>query len=160
MLERVPVFEREARRMLLNQLSGVRGGGTCDRIDPECRRIAEEIANREAPALVQEMRSGISRVLGAHFDRSMTAAQMAEAGRFFAGDAARALFSSLFSLDERTLAALGPSMSGRLQGRRDLAEEFDRRTRHLPRALIPVPPAPPAAPPAPRPPAPPRPPRG
>ncbi|HEY0149928.1 MAG TPA: hypothetical protein VGB70_13120, partial [Allosphingosinicella sp.] len=137
MLEGIPVFEREARRMVFNQLRDFGRGGTCDLTTPECRRIADEIAAREAPAAVQEMRSGISRVLGAHFDRSMTPAQMAEAGRFFAGDAARALFSSLFSLDERTLAALGPSMSGRLQGRRDLAEEFDRRTRHLPRALIP-----------------------
>lgn len=149
MLERIPVFEREAYRSVLNQLRGPLGGNGCDYANPECRRIAEEIATREAPRLVQDMHDTVSRVFGAHFDRTMTEAQIAEATRFFAGDTGGALFASLFALNAQSLAGLEPGFRSLPQRREELAAEFARRTQHLPRAPRPMIPAPPSPPPAP-----------
>ncbi len=160
LLERIKFFEREARRAIANQLQWSGRSDSCDPHNEECRRIAEEIGAREAAAEARALRDSFGRVLGAMFDRDMTPAQITEADRFLRGDAGRALMSSLFSINEQTLAALGPPSRLFESRREDFAEEFAQRTRHLPRATLPVPagppyPAPPRQVPPPPPPRPP-----
>jgi hypothetical protein len=150
-LERVDLFERQAVRTVVNRLQWS-GTGACDFSSAECRRIAEEIAARETPGMVAELRDGVGRVLGAHFERTMNPGQIAEAGRFFAGEAGRALVGSFVSVDARTFAAMEPALAALSRRRGDLAAEFARRTRHLPRAVVPSPPAAPPPPPPPPPP--------
>jgi hypothetical protein len=145
-LEQVPLFEQEAGRQVRNQLRWGRGGEACDMTNAECRRIAEEIAARETPPMVQDVRNAISRVLGARFDSQMTPAQIAEATRFFGNEAGHALFESLFSMDARSFTSLEPALRGLSSRRVELGEEFARRTRHLPRAALPTPPAVPTTP--------------
>jgi hypothetical protein len=163
MLERITLFEREAQRSITNQLQSSRRGPGCDSANEECRRVAEEIAEREAASEARAMRDLMSRVLGAQFERTMNPAQIAEAERFLMSDAGQALIGSLLSINEQTLAALGPPSSFFERRREDIAEEFERRTRHLPRQTFPTPPrvpppyAPPVPPPPPPPPPPPRP---
>lgn len=135
-LSGVDLFEQEAHRTILNQVRWpTEGGTTCAFEHPECARVAEEIAQREAPRLAQEMRRMLGRVFGAQFARTMTAAQIEEASRFFGGDAGRALIGSLMAIDERTFAGSDPS-AVLLQRRGALAAEFARRTKHLPRAEV------------------------
>jgi hypothetical protein len=155
LVERIALFEREAQRAVIRQLRWS-GSDTCDFGSAACRQVAEEIAARETPRLVAEARDAASRVLGAQFDRSMSAAQIEEARRFFGEDAGQALIGSFLALDRQALVALEPAFSALSRRRDDLAEEFIRRTRHLPRFVRPVPAAPPLppAPPAPLPPPP------
>lgn len=159
LIERIGLFEREVRESIRNQLLWSGPEAACDQANEECRGIAEEIARREAASKARIMRNSVSRVLGAMFDRDMTPAQIAQADRFLGGDAGQALIGSLLSINEQSLAALGPPSRFFGGPRADLAEEFARRTRHLPRALVPVPPSAPAiypsVRPAPPPPAPP-----
>lgn len=153
-VERVSVIaDKEGHRMILNQL---RNGPSCDFAELECRRVAEEIAAREAPRLVEQMRNGLARIVGAQLQRTMTDAQMAEASRFFASEAGNALIGAFMAVDERTFAGV-ESPGAMLRQRSDLAAEFARRTQHLPRPAHPTPPQqilrtppPPPPPPAPR----------
>jgi hypothetical protein len=145
LVERFPFFEQEARRAVISQLRWS-GSDTCDFGSAPCRRVAEEIAARETPRLVAEARDGASRVLGAQFDRSMSAAQIEEAQRFFSGDAGKALIGSFLAMNRQTFAAFEPAFSALSRRRDELAEEFIRRTRHLPRFVRPVPSAPPLSP--------------
>jgi hypothetical protein len=155
LVERIALFDRQAQLSVQNQLRWSADGSTCLPSDPECRRIAEEIAVREAPRMAREARDGVSRVLGARFDLTMSAAQIDEARRFFSDDAGQAFIGSFLSLNERALAALEPAFASFSGRRGELAAEFAARTRHLPRAPQPVAPPPPPAPPPPTPPPPP-----
>lgn len=165
-LERITIFDEEARRTVLNQLRWSEGGGrSCDFDNAECRRIAEEMAEREAPRLLGEMRSSFAAALGAQFQRTMSPAQIEEATRFFASEAGGAFIGSFMAVDGRSFAGLD-SPSAMIRARRgELVAEFARRTQHLPRAqaprtpmiMVPAPPAPPSPAAPPTPPAPPRP---
>ena len=164
MLERVTLIEGQARSMMVSQLRWQ--GSGCDFQNAECRRIAEEIAAREAPALAQTMREALSRVLGAKFDQNMSTDQIAEASRFFGSEAGRTFIGSFFLLGQQDFRALEPSLGSLMRRREDLAAEFSRRTQHLPRSQPPTTADPEVfdveeeAPPSEQPPKPPRPPRG
>ncbi len=158
MLDRVALFEVEARRQVLNQLRWPRNGThICDLANAECAQIAGEIADRETPPYAMQMRDVVSRILGAQFDRTMTPAQIADANRYLTSDSGRALIGSFVSIDERTLAGLDPPNLRFATQRDDLTAEFVRRTEHLPRAprtvistptvVVRPPPAPPIPPP-------------
>lgn len=163
MLDPVAMFETEARRQVLNQLRWPGNGArTCDHANAECARIANEIAAREGAAQAEQMRDAMSRIFGAQFDRTMTAAQIAEASRYLASDSGRALIGSFVSIDERTFAGIESPDRLFVSRRAELAAEFARRTENLPRApqttvttptvvRRPAPPVPPAPPPAPKP---------
>lgn len=137
MLDPVAMFETEARRQVLNQLRWpTNGTHSCDHANAECARVANEIADREAAAQAEQIRDVMSRIFGAQFDRTMTAAQIAEARRFLDSDSGRALIGSFVSIDEQTFAGIDSPARLFVSRRAELSAEFARRTEHLPRAPI------------------------
>lgn len=153
LLERIAMFEQGARRDVLNHLRWVGGSNRCDPANAECRAIAEEIAGREAQGRAREMREAVSRILGAQFDRTMNAEQIAASIRFFESEAGQSLIGSIVSIDESVIMRYDPTFPAVTSRREELAAEYARRTAHLPRArMTRPPPAPPSPPPVPPPP--------